>query len=328
MKRILLTMAAVATVLTAGSCGNGGADRTVGITATGAVLGVVMLDANGNGVVDAADAAFQGARVRLLTPIARDTVARATTSSNGAFRFDGVPVGSYRLVLDPVSVGDSLVVQGVDAAVLSILPRDSVTVQALASYPSSDAAGVRSGTLGTRVFVTGVALHGLGTYSDTLLHVVDTSGAIRASRVRPTAIAAGDSVRLLGRIATRAGQRVLDDVVAFTLGTAFIPTSPILTTVQAAAAAAGSRDAALVRVFDAAIVDSATVAGSLRLTVNDGSGALTVLLDRAADVTFRPPFAPGIWSAGERFDFVGVLVPSGAGTWALRPRSAFDLTPR
>ncbi|MBX3173936.1 MAG: hypothetical protein KF709_05955 [Gemmatimonadaceae bacterium] len=328
MRRIFLLAASAAAVMTGGSCGNGGADRSVGITATGAVLGVVMLDANGNGIVDASDVAFEGARVRLLTPIAGDTVARATANASGTFRLSGVPVGSYRLVLDPTSVGDTLVVTGVDAAVLNVRPQDSVTVAALAAYPSTDAAGVRSGTLGTRVFLAGVALHALGTYSDTLLHVVDTSGAIRAGRVRPATVAAGDSLRLLGRIATRDGQRVLDDVRVFALGSAFIPTSPIITTLQAATAAAGTLDAALVRVFDAAIVDSATVAGSLRLTVNDGSGALTVLLDRAADDAFRPPFMAGIWSAGQRYDFAGVLVPLGVGSWALRPRTEFDLTPR
>ena len=62
--------------------------------------------------------------------------------------------------------------------------------------------------------------------------------------------------------------------------------------------------------------------------MDDGTGALTVLLDRAADAEFRPPFTVGTWDVGERFDLVGVLVPLGAGTWALRPRTAFDLTPR
>lgn len=315
-------------LLVLSGCGNGGADRSVGITATGTVLGSVVLDANGNGGVDAADAAFTGARVRLLAPVANDTLARASSGADGSFRFFGVPVGSYRLVLDPASVGDSLEVQGVVGGLITVLPGDSVTVSALASYPATVAAGVRSGTVGARVFVTGVALHALGTYSDTLLHVVDSSGAIRAARVRPVAVAAGDSVRLRGRIAQRDGQRVLDDVTVFSLGTAFIPTAPIVTSLEAATAGSGTLDAALVRVFDAAIVDSSTVAGSLRLTVNDGSGALTVVLDRAADAAFRPPFAAGAWNPGVRYDFVGVLVPLGPSTWALRPRSAFDLTPR
>jgi hypothetical protein len=31
---------------------------------------------------------------------------------------------------------------------------------------------------------------------------------------------------------------------------------------------------------------------------------------------------------GARFDITGVLVPTGAGTWRLKPRSALDLTLR
>jgi hypothetical protein len=178
------------------------------------------------------------------------------------------------------------------------------------------------------VFVNGVALHGLAVYSDTLLHMADTSGALRATRVRPTPAVAGDSVRLRGRVAERDGQRVLDDVTVFVLGSAFIPPVSTLPTAAAATASVGTLDAALVRVLDAAITDTATVSGSLRLTVSDGSGALTVILDRVADAAFRPPFTVGQWDAGERFDLLGVLVPLGPGTWALRPRNAFDLTPR
>jgi len=291
------------------------------------VRGFVYFDANGSGSFDAADAPFAGARVRLVTPIARDTVLRATTAANGTFRVTGVPVGTYAVVLDAASVGDSLVVTGI-GGVVNILPNDSVSVEGVAAYPYRSIAQVRTGTLGARVFVAGVALHGLATYSDTLLHVVDTSGSLRAVRVRPSPVAAGDSVRLRGRIAERDGQRVLDDVTVFVVGAAFIPTAPVVSTVVADAAAAGALDATLIRVLDAAITDTATVAGSLTLTVNDGSGALTVLLDRAADDSFRPPFVAGRWDAGVRFDLIGVLVPRGPGAWALRPRTGFDLIPR
>jgi hypothetical protein len=231
------------------------------------------------------------------------------------------------VVLDAASVGDSVEVEGIGGSV-TVLPGDSVSVQGAVHYPELTLNQVRSGTLGARVFVTGVALHGLGTYSDTLLHIADTSDALRATRVRSSPVAAGDSVRLRGRIAERDGQRVLDDVTVFVLGAAFIPAVSTLSSDAASTASGGSLDAALVRVFDAAITDTATVAGSLRLAVDDGSGPLTVLLDRAADITFRPPFAAGTWDAGDRFDFIGVLVPSGTGIWALRPRNAFDLTPR
>jgi len=322
--RILGALGALALL---SGCGSEGAERTVGITATGTIVGFVFFDANGSGTFDAADVAFEGARVRLVTPIGRDTVVRATTAVDGSFRVAGVPVGSYAVVLDSASVGDSVQVVGVGGNV-TLLPNDSVSVQGMVQYPTFSAAEVRAGTVGDRVFVVGVAIHALATYSDTLLHVVDTSGSLRAARVRPSPVVAGDSVRLRGRIAVRDGQRVLDDVTVFVIGSAFIPTAPTVLTSVANTADAGNLDAAIVRILDAEIMDSATVAGSLRLTVNDGSGDVTVLLDRVADPAFRPPFITGTWDAGERFDFVGVLTPAGAGVWVLRPRSLFDLTPR
>src|SRR5690606_25684601 len=108
------------------SCGNAGADRTVGIAATGIVRGFVFFDANGSGAFEASDVPFEGARVRLVTPIARDTVLRAETAADGSFRATGVPVGSYAVVLDATSVGDSVVVEGIGGTV-TLLPDDSVS---------------------------------------------------------------------------------------------------------------------------------------------------------------------------------------------------------
>lgn len=310
------------------ACDNAGADRTLGIVASGSFRGSIFFDVNGSGTRDAADVPFVGARVALLSALGGDTIALATTGEGGAFNVSAVPVGSYVVAVDPASVGDSLEVVVGGTGTATLFPSDSIVVAGVVRYPLHTSDEVRAGVLGARVFVTGIALHRVATYSDTILHVVDTSGAIRATRVRPSPVVAGDSVRVLGRIAERDGQRTLDDVTVFIVGSALIPTAETMTTALAATANAGASDAALVRVLDAEIMDTATVAGSLRLTVDDGSGPLIVLLDRAADASFRPPFAPGEWDAGRRFDFLGLLVPDGLGSWALRPRTEFDLTPR
>lgn len=328
MTRTVQRLTVAAAFATLAACGNAGSDLGVGITATGSVIGAVYFDANGSGTRDAGDTPMVGVRVAVVTPLSRDTVRAASSDIAGEFRISGVPVGSYAIVVDSGTIGDSVEVVGLPAGTIALAPDDSVDVDALLSFPFRTAAEVRSGTLGDRVFLTGVALHGRALFSDTLFHVVDTTGALRATRVRPTSAVAGDSLRLRGRIAERDGQRVLDDVTVFVLGATFIPTVPTLTSAVAATAAAGAQDAALVRVLDAAVVDTATVNGNLRVRVNDGSGVLSVVLDRAADGSFRPPFVAGAWTAGRRYDFIGVLVPSGVGTWALRPRSALDLLAR
>ncbi len=310
------------------ACDNAGAYRTTGITATGVARGLVFFDANGSGNFDAADSPVVGARVRLITPLSSDTVARATTGADGTFRVESVPVGSYSVVIDPTSLGDSAAVTRVTAGPFTLRPNDSLSIEAIVSFPSLTTDQVRTAAIGTRVFVTGVALHSRSTYSDTLLHVVDTSGALRATRVRPTAAVAGDSVRMRGRVATRGGQRVLDDVTVYVIGATFIPTAPTITSLRASTADVAALDGALVRLLDAVVSDTATVLGSLTMTVNDGSGPLRVVLDRVADIAFRAPFTVGPLAAGSRYDLVGVLVPNGSGGWVLRPRAVLDLTPR
>lgn len=310
------------------ACDNAGAYRTTGITATGVARGLVFFDANGSGNFDAADSPVVGARVRLITPLSSDTVVRATTGADGTFRVESVPVGSYSVIVDPTSLGDSASVLRLTAGPLTLRPNDSLSIEAVVSFPTLTAMQVRTAAIGTRVFVSGVALHARATYSDTLLHVVDASGALRAARVRPTVAVAGDSVRMRGRVAVRDGQRVLDDVTVYVVGATFIPTAPVITTLRASTADAGALDGALVRLLDAVVSDTATVAGSMTMTVSDGSGALTVLLDRVADIGFRPPFTVGSLAAGARYDLVGVLVPNGSGGWVLRPRAVLDLTPR
>ena len=330
MKRLMM-VALAALALT--SCENGGATRTLGVNATGIVKGQVYFDANGSRTLDATDPGFNGARVRLLTPGSADTLFRATTAADGSYRFAGVPVGTYSIVVDSASAGDTarVITVGVGPNIVTVLPGDSVTFIGSISYPVYSIAAARVLALGTRLFVRGVAVNARTTFSDTTLHVVDATGAMRATRVRPSlpAVAAGDSVVLRARIADRLGQRVLDDVTAFLLGPTFIPTAPVLTTVVAAAGGtAGALDAAIIRVVNATVTDTATVTGTFQMTINDGSGALILILDRAADVGFNAPRPPGLYIPANRFDITGVLVPTGTGVWRLKPRSALDLTPR
>ncbi len=328
MKRpALAVLIAIALV----GCDNAGAERTSGISATGVIRGSVYFDANGSRTADAEDGIVAGAHVRLLTPVSRDTVVRATTEANGTFRMAGVPVGAYVMVIDPATGGDSAIVVAGNDARLTVSPGDTVEWLGALSFPIRSIAEARALAPGAaRIFVTGIALNTRTNFSDTTLHVVDATGAIRATRVRPSTVpvAPGDSVRLRARVATRLGQVVLDDVSAFVISPTFIPTAAVLTTLAASTADAGTRDAQLVRLVDAQVTDTATVGGNLTMRFNDGSGPVTVVLDRAADVGFRAPFPLGEYQAPNRFDVTGLLVPTGLGIWILKPRSPLDLTRR
>ena len=328
-RSVVMTLAGAVIALTA--CENGGATRTLGISATGTVNGFVYFDENGSRSFDVADAGFAGARVRLLAPGGADTLFRVTTAADGTFRLTGVPVGTYAVLVDSASAGDTarVITTGLGLTTLTVLPGDSVRFVGAISYPLRTVAEARALALGARLFVRGIALHGRTTFSDTTLNFVDATGAMRAVRVRPSAVAAGDSVVLRARVASRLGQRVLDDVTVFIVGPTFIPTAPTISSAAAATGGtAGVLDAALVRVLNAQVIDTSTVGGNFQMTMNDVSGPVVVILDRSADAAFLPPFAPGVLIPNNRFDVVGVLVPTGAGAWRVKPRSVLDLTLR
>ncbi|HXY69197.1 MAG TPA: hypothetical protein VEH62_07080 [Gemmatimonadales bacterium] len=194
------------------------------------------------------------------------------------------------------------------AADLTLIPPTPISIRA-----------ARALAAGQTVTIIGTALNGSTTYSDTTVSLADTSGAIRLTRLR-TAVNAGDSVRVQGVTSTRAGQPTLDGGTATVLGRGLFPAAPQLTTAVAATASGGTRDAQLVQVLSATVSATATVLGNYQMTVSDGSGNLTVVLDVAGNYV-----VPGIYIVGNIFDIVGILVPTGTGTWTLKPRSAADL---
>jgi hypothetical protein len=74
-----------------------------------------------------------------------------------------------------------------------------------------------------------------------------------------------------------------------------------------------------VRIADAALIDSDTIGAEIRLTVNDSSGLLIVILDPDASINAQ------IRSLPARVEVIGVLVPIGARVWALKPRTSLDI---
>jgi hypothetical protein len=331
MRRV--AFGAIALVLVGlGGCSNAGQDRFLALGATGVVRGAAYFDLNGTLQPDLGDDSLRNVRVRLLTVGTRDSVAAAVTQSNGTYRIPGVPVGTYLVVVDTSAVaftGDTVRLIKVDSAQVSVLPGDSVPVNAAFSYPTVPVSQARALPVGRKVFVVAVALNTLNNFRDTTVHAQDTSGAIRLTRLRAGSVFPGDSLRLRGTISRRSGLPTLDDVAVFPLGIALLAPASQLTTAAASTAQGGTLDARLAVVVNATINDTATVAGDFKLTVDDGSGALEVLLDAVADPAFRAPAIPGLFVPGNKFDVVGVLVPTGAaGLWRLKPRSSQDLTQR
>ena len=191
---------------------------------------------------------------------------------------------------------------------LTEIPAPVISIRAARALPA-----------GQSVVVVGVVLNSSGTFSDSTVHLADTSGAVRLTRLRAT-VTAGDSVKVKAVTSSRAGQPTLDAGTVTALGTGLFPTAPKLKTAVAATASGGTLDAQAVVVDSAVVIDTATVLTGFQLHVSDGSGNLTVLLDQRGGFV-----VPGVFVPSNRFRIVGLLVPTGTGSWMLKPRSTADL---
>jgi hypothetical protein len=313
-----------AVFLAALGCSNAGEDFGFGGGANGAVGVFVFLDRDGSLNATPADTVLAGIKVGLVAPGTTDTLFAKFTDASGNVIFTGLPLGDYTLVVDTNTVGDSVAVQKIDST--HVVLRNNAAQQQMfvrVGFPSATVTEARALPAGTRVIVKGLMLTNLNVFGDSTANVADVAAAIRitnATSVGPQP-SPGDSVRVLGTVATRAGQPVLDSarVTAFQAGP---PPAPVdQTTLQANTAEGGAHDAALVFLNNAVIqTDTATVNGDYTFSVDDGSGPVKVVLDQ--DVTFPlGQFTPGKTLTGS-----GILVPTGTGTWVFKPRVNGDVT--
>lgn len=304
-------------------------DRFVLADATAEVISAVgrpPADSVSTAVAAAATGHTDG-QVRIAGAIIQDT---ATVAGD---RVLGVDDGSGRVevVLDrnitfgpgtwvpgATFQGAGVLVPGTSAGVWRLKPRDAT--EASASFPTVTIVQARTLAAGQRVVIEAIALNSRTTFGDSSVHIHDASGALRALQVVGN-IAAGDSARFLGTIGVQAGQPVLTAVTATVVSAnAGVPLPDSLSTAVAAGADTGSRDAAQARIAGMIMGAQPQPNGDLLLLVNDGSGLLGVVLDENINFGNTQPFTPGAELRAN-----GVLVPTGTGTWQLKPRSATEV---
>ncbi|MGH7474861.1 MAG: hypothetical protein ACRELD_01090 [Longimicrobiales bacterium] len=291
------------------------------LDATGSVAGVVYIDRDGNGELDSTDGPVEGVTVMLI-PHARDVAAaHAASLETGVFTLGPVPVGRYDLAVDDASIPDSLRLARIDSMSVTVLPADTALTFVQLGYPHMSIAEARQAAVGQRVFIEGVALNAWSTFADSTVHVRDTAGAIRAVRVEPWNVTAGDSVRVLGTRSIQTGQPVLQLARLFDLGPVLdAPAPDTMSTTEAASALGGTADADLVTVVAALVTDTTRTAdGEPRIIVDDGSGPLAIVLDQ--HIRFTSPLFPTGDPLLYKITATGLLVPVREGEWALKPRS-------
>lgn len=321
VRRLVLALAAVGVL----GCSNAGEDLGFGPLGNGTVAAFIYVDRNGDlNPSPGADTAFAGVRLGLVVAGTPDTVFSATTDALGNVVFSNVPFGNYQFVVDTTTVGDSLDVQAIDSInvrLSSAVRQQLVTIRL--GFPVLTVAQARAEVQGRRVFVIGQVLGGLTAFGDTTGHLIQNGVAIRLTNGTNGGPSSqpGDSARVLGTVSVRGGQPVLDDAVVTVFRIGFSsPPGTALTTQLAANADTAAQDAALVRVTGATIDSAKAVGPDFHVFIDDGSGPVVMVLD--GDGNFNEAlFIPGKTVTGD-----GLLVPTGTGTWVIKPRSQSDVT--
>ena len=326
-----LAGALLALPLVVSSCREvGPSGRILSVDSEGAIAGFVYLDHNGNQIPDAPDDPVQGLEIHLFVAGTQSLAASANTDANGIFVLDNVPVGRHRLEADSTFLGDSLAVFAVDDAEVTLRSGDSLAITMGVTFRSFTLAEARSLPDGTKGFTQGIVLNPGSVFTDGSLHLQAGGTYLRVIGTPRSTLFPGDSVRILGRAGQEVGQPVFREGEPFLLAQQVVLPQPLeLNTATAATADSGLRDAALVRIRDADIVDTATVTSpvgrDLRMTVDDGSGPLDMILLELGGFDLGQVH-PDSFSIREA---IGLLVPSqttgGLVSWRLIPRSSTDL---
>ncbi len=320
MRRAFVALA----LLTA--CSNAGSDLGLSPGAVNTIKVLVSLDRDASGSLTSADTVYAGARLVLKPSAGGQAITTQLTNPLGLAFFEGVPVGSYTVTVDPTSLGDTVSLAQTDPPVvlLSAGLDSGATVLAQLAYFAPSIRQARLLPAGRRILVRGLVLAGVGSFRDTTAHLQDTSVAIRLTRVSlrgdRSGNSPGDTVTVIGTTSTRAGQPTLDQAIITTLGNRPAPVPFPVSTAVAASAMNGVLDAALVQITGAVISDTGTVAPDFRVVASDGSGTLTILLDSEGG------FNTSIFRPGRTVNARGVLVPTGTGQWQFKPRNSGDIT--
>lgn len=297
------------------------------VDATGVLFGQAFLDNNGNDLLDGTDTPLEGLRVLLTSGRNGAVIREVTTEPTGAFVMRDIPVGAYELTLDPVTLGDSLLPSGGQGEEVTIQRADTTRVDFGVSYPVLTVEEARTYPPDRRVFTSGIALNPRLSFGDGLVHLQGETEYMRATAVARANIGVGDSVRFLGRTAVDAGQPILTEVTPYILvNQAAVPIPVEATTAEAASARGGAIDAALVRVRNGEISDTATVNGNFSFTLDDGSGPVEVFLRSFLQLNTSPirpdtvVYAPQVSGL-----LVPVNQPTGGVRWRILPRGGGDV---
>ena len=320
------TPAAAALLLVAAAGCSTSPDRILDLDAEGTAFVFLFRDDNLNMVFNnTVDVVLTGVQVDLRLSNAINTRPGGVTDSLG-LRVFRVAAGRYVAEVSPDILGDSLVITA-GTNPFTVPANDSTLVQVALAFKTITITEARALPLGRAAWVRGIVMNPPGVFGDSTVHIVDDSAAIRTTHVRPgLPLLPGDSALLLGRRTTRDGQPTIELlVVPVVQGLVAAPPPDSISTATASTANGGALDARFAKVAAATVSDTATVDGAFTLTVNDGTGDLTVVFSPIVNFGNPNQYAPAVV-----LDIQGLLVPNPLDPteFVLKPRQRPDITIR
>jgi hypothetical protein len=263
----------------------------------------------------------------VASEILQQTGALLLTVSDGSGLVDVLFDPRVQFIAGPYGVGALIRAAGVLVPTTNgrwqLKPRNAGDVSA--RFQQATVTQARAMEPGRTVLIHAVALSGWQTFGDSTIHITDRNRAIRIVNMPPRIVAAGDSIGVVVTTATRNGQPVLIGLdMPLRVQGVGMPAPVLLSTLAAAGAVGGTRDADHVSTSGVISAITPQADGNLMITVNDGSGALQVVLDRDVGFPIGGYFTneDGPYALGQTLELTGVLVPAPAGTaWRLKPRT-------
>lgn len=316
------------------------------LNARGELEITLFVDLDQNGTPSAADPRPVGQPLALRFQGVRDTLATVETGTGGVATATGLPVGNYRIDVPSALLGDSLRVRGLLPDPVPVTPGGSTPVALSLAFLEVPASALAALPPGRRVHVRGVALNASGSLPGGAVHLRSEAGSVRALVTTGPAVAVGDTVRVLGRVAQVGPGRVLETSRLVRLSDAEFPDPPLPVAIGTGslggaggvappgggpAPAPGSLGGDLVRISGAQVLQSSTQDGVVTVRVDDGTGegVARIASGQLAEAGLPVP------TPGAVVSLTGVLVPeatgpgggggSEAGRWVLRTRRGADL---
>jgi len=293
------------------------------VDGTARITGQLFLDANGSGVFESGfDDVVASALLRLRLAASGSILGETQTDAQGLFDFESIPVGTLRLEVDSILLGDSLVARFEQSDTFSVAAGDSLGFQVGVGAPERSIPEIRSLPPDEPVFTSGIALNDWTELGGSI-HLESDSSFLRVTGVPAVEVGVGDSIRVSGRTSTAQGIVFLVGGRAFSLEQDARPVTPwAVTTAQAGTAQGGDLEAALVVMSQVTVTSNSAVAGGFIVEGTDGTSEVSI---RIRDTTGIDPAEVPVGTVFP--SVVGVLVPSGPGVWEVVPRSRDDASP-